>query len=326
MAQFSGSEILKGIQKDLEDFGVFFDNYYNESTLFKKGVVDDTLHLLKEKGYAYEKDGALWFTTSKFEKDEDRVLIKSGGEKTYFTSDIAYHSDKFNRSFDMLIDIWGSDHHGYIPRLKASIQALGRDKENFKAILIQFVTLLKDGKPVGMSTRSGEFTTLQEVVNEVGKDAARFFFLTRKSDSHLEFDLDLAKKTSNENPVFYVQYAHARIASIFRNAKETGIDIEKESLDKADISLLTLNEEVNLIKGILGFYQVLEGSAKSLEPHRITFYLIDLVGRFHSYYNKTRVLGNEKELTRARLWLLHMLKTVIKNSLDILGVSAPEKM
>jgi arginyl-tRNA synthetase len=160
----------------------------------------------------------------------------------------------------------------------------------------------------------------------VGKDAARFFFLTRKSDSHLEFDLDLAKKSSNENPVFYVQYAHARIASIFRNAKETGIDTGKESLNKADITLLTLNEEVNLIKGILGFYQVLEGSAKSLEPHRITFYLIDLVGRFHSYYNKTRVLGNEKELTLARLWLLHMLKTVIKNSLDILGVSAPEKM
>jgi arginyl-tRNA synthetase len=326
MAQFSGSEILKGIQKDLEDFGVFFDNYYNESELFKKGVVNDTLDLLKKKGYAYEKDGALWFTTSKFEKDEDRVLIKSGGEKTYFTSDIAYHMDKFNRSFDVLIDIWGSDHHGYIPRLKASIQALGRDKESFRAILIQFVTLLKDGKPVGMSTRSGEFTTLQEVVNEVGKDAARFFFLTRKSDSHLEFDLDLAKKSSNENPVFYVQYAHARIASIFRNAKETGIDTGKESLNKADINLLTLNEEVNLIKGILGFYQVLEGSAKSLEPHRITFYLIDLVGRFHSYYNKTRVLGNEKELTLARLWLLHMLKTVIKNSLDILGVSAPEKM
>jgi arginyl-tRNA synthetase len=177
-----------------------------------------------------------------------------------------------------------------------------------------------------MSTRSGEFTTLQEVVDEVGKDAARFFFLTRKSDSHLEFDLDLAKKTSNENPVYYVQYAHARIASIFRNAKEMGIDIEKEPLDKADISLLTLDEEVKLIKGILGFYQVLEGSSKNLEPHRITFYLIDLVGRFHSYYNKTRVLGNEKELTLARLWLLHMLKTVIKNSLDILGVSAPEKM
>lgn len=324
MAQFSGAEILKGIQKDLEDFGVVFDNYYNESTLFEKGVVEDTLNLLKNRGYAYEKDGALWFTTSKFEKDEDRVLIKSGGEKTYFTSDIAYHMDKFNRSFDMLIDIWGSDHHGYIPRLKASIQAIGKDKDSFRAILIQFVTLLKDGKPVGMSTRSGEFTTLQEVVQEVGKDAARFFFLTRKSDSHLEFDLDLAKKTSNENPVFYVQYAHARIASIFRNAKEAGIETDR--LNEADINLLMLSEEINLIKGILGFYHVMEGSAKSFEPHRITFYLIDLVGRFHGYYNRTRVLGDDKELTMARLWLLHMLKIVIKNSLDVLGVSAPERM
>jgi arginyl-tRNA synthetase len=324
MARYSGGEILKGIKNDLEDFGVFFNSFFNESTLFDKGVVDDTLNLLKSKGYAYEKDGALWFTTSKFEKDEDRVLIKSGGEKTYFTSDIAYHQDKFNRSFDILIDIWGSDHHGYIPRLKASIQALGKDKESFKAILIQFVTLLKDGKPVGMSTRSGEFTTLQEVVKEVGKDAARFFFLTRKSDSHLEFDLDLAKKTSNENPVYYVQYAHARIASIFRNAKEAGIETDR--LDEADINLLTLSEEINLIKGILGFYQVMEGSAKSFEPHRITFYLIDLVGRFHSYYNKTRVLGNDPEQTLARLWLLNMLKKVIRNSLDILGVSAPERM
>jgi arginyl-tRNA synthetase len=324
MAQFSSGEILEGIKKDLEDFGVIFNSFYKESTLFDNGIVDDTLNLLKSTGYAYEKDGALWFTTSKFEKDEDRVLIKSGGEKTYFTSDIAYHLDKFNRSFDILIDIWGSDHHGYIPRLKASIQALGKDKESFRAILIQFVTLLKDGKPVGMSTRSGEFTTLQEVVQEVGKDAARFFFLTRKSDSHLEFDLDLAKKTSNENPVYYVQYAHARIASIFRNAEEAGVETDR--LNEADISLLTLNEEVNLIKGILGFYLVMEGSAKSLEPHRITFYLIDLVGRFHSYYNKTRVLGNNLEQTLARLWLLNMLKKVIRNSLDILGVSAPERM
>jgi arginyl-tRNA synthetase len=324
MAQFSSDKILKGIKKDLEDFGVIFNSFYKESTLFDKGVVDDTLNLLKSTDCAYEKDGALWFRTSKFEKDEDRVLIKSGGEKTYFTSDIAYHLDKFNRSFDILIDIWGSDHHGYVPRLKASIQALGKDKESFRAILIQFVTLLKDGKPVGMSTRSGEFTTLQEVVKEVGKDAARFFFLTRKSDSHLEFDLDLAKKTSNENPVYYVQYAHARIASIFRNAKEAGIETDR--LNEADINHLTLNEEVNLIKGILGFYLVMEGCAKSFEPHRITFYLIDLVGRFHSYYNKTRVLGNDLEQTLARLWLLHMLKKVIRNSLDILGVSAPERM
>ncbi|HEX2964488.1 MAG TPA: arginine--tRNA ligase [Syntrophorhabdaceae bacterium] len=324
MSQYSGSQILKGIQKDLDDFGVTFDNYFNESTLFEKGVVENTLDLLKSEGYAYEKDGALWFTTSKFEKDEDRVLIKSGGEKTYFTSDIAYHMDKFIRSFDLLIDIWGSDHHGYIPRLRASIQALGKDKESFRPILIQFVTLLKDGKPVGMSTRSGEFTTLQEVVQEVGRDAARFFFLTRKSDSHLEFDLDLAKKTSNENPVYYVQYAHARICSIFRNAAEAGID--SDAISRANVELLTMPEEISLMKGILGLYQMLEGSARNLEPHRITFYLMDLVGRFHSYYNKARVLGDDGNLTLARLWLLDFLKKVIKTCLDLLGVSAPERM
>ncbi len=324
MADFSSREILTGIKKDLEDFGVFFDSYYEESTLFDEGIVNDTLNFLRDKGYAYEKDGALWFTTSRFERDEDRVLVKSDGAKTYFTSDIAYHRDKLNRSFDMLVDIWGSDHHGYVPRLKASIQALGKDKESLRVLLIQFVTLLKDGKPVGMSTRAGEFTTLSDVVREVGKDAARFFFLTRKCDAHLEFDLDLAKKTTNENPVYYVQYAHARIESIFRNAKEEGIEIG--ALNKADMSLLTLSDEVSLVKGILHFHDVIEGSAKSLEPHRITFFLIDLVGRFHRYYNKTRVLGNAGELTLARLWLLYMLKEVIGEGLRILGVSAPKSM
>ena len=324
MSGFSGNRILDGIQADLNDFGVAFDNYFSESTLFRKGVVEDTIDVLRRNGHAYEKDGALWFTTSKFEKDEDRVLVKSGGEKTYFTSDIAYHLDKFNRGYDLLVDIWGSDHHGYIPRLRASIQALGRSKESFKAILIQFVTLLKDGKPVGMSTRSGQFTTLKEVLDEVGKDAARFFFLTRKSDAHLEFDLDLAKKTTNENPVFYVQYAHARIASIFRNAKEEGFDIG--AIEEVDAEQLVLDEELSLIKAILNFHNVIEGAARSMEPHRITFYLMDLVGRFHSYYNKARVLGNAKELTIARLWLMKMLKDVIAGGLAILGVSAPEKM
>jgi arginyl-tRNA synthetase len=286
--------------------------------------------MLKDKGYAYEKDGALWFKTSFFEADEDRVLIKSDGERTYFASDIAYHREKFDRAFDVLIDIWGSDHHGYIPRLKASVKALGRDKEGLKVILIQFVTLLKDGKPVGMSTRAGEFTTLKEVLDEVGKDAARFFFLMRKSDAHLEFDLNLAKKTSNENPVYYVQYAHARIESIFKVAKEDGIDVEALTAEGrghvADLSLLTLKDEIDIIKGILHFYDVIEGSARSLEPHRITFYLLNLVGKFHSYYNKTRVLKNDVELTLARLLLLDMLQKVIKSGLNILGVSAPEKM
>jgi arginyl-tRNA synthetase len=340
-SKLAGDTVLEGIKSDLESFGVCFDNYFSETTLHRSGVVESTLESLKTKGYAYEQDGALWFKTSLFEKDEDRVLIKSDGEKTYFASDIAYHSDKFNRSFDILIDIWGSDHHGYIPRMKAGIEATGGRKEDLKVLLIQFVTLLEDGKPVGMSTRSGQFTTLKEVLDEVGKDVARFFFLMRKSDAHLEFDLDLAKKTSSENPVYYVQYAHARIASIFRNAKEEGIDIDflkakagrqtanddkAQKEDTVRVELLTIKEEIDLIKAILHLYDILEGSARSLEPHRITFYLIDLVSKFHSYYNKTRILKNEKDLTVARLLLLYMLQQVIKYGLDIIGVSAPEKM
>ncbi len=330
-AKFASDIVLEGIKSDLENFGVLFDNYFSEVTLHKSGIVEETLELLKTKGYAYDKEDALWFRTSLFEKDDDRVLIKSDGEKTYFASDIAYHCNKFNRSFDILIDIWGSDHHGYIPRMKAGIEATGNNKENLKVLLIQFVTLLENGKPVGMSTRSGQFTTLSEVLDEVGKDVARFFFLMRKSDAHLEFDLDLAKKTSSENPVYYVQYAYARIASIFRNAEEDSIDIDffndtEQKKTSIRVDLLKVKEEIILIKAILHLYDVLEGSSRTLEPHRITFYLMDLVGKFHSYYNKTRILKNEKDLTIARLVLLSILQQVIKYGLDILGVSAPDKM
>jgi len=324
MARYAADVVLRGIREDLEDFGVRFDNYYHERTLFEEGHVDETIDTLKRGGYLYEQEGALWFKMDEKGDEKDRVIVKSDGEKTYFASDIAYHSQKFARRFDILVDIWGSDHHGYIPRLKASIEALGKDKESLKVILIQFVTLLRDGKPIGMSTRAGQFTTLREVMDEVGRDATRFFFLMRKSDAHLEFDLDLAKKTSNENPVFYVQYAHARIASIFRLAKEEGVDSTDGK--EVDASLLVLPEEIELIKGILRFYSVVEGGARSLEPHRLTFYLVELVGSFHRYYNKVRVLKNEINLTRARLMLLHILQQVIRSGLEILGVSAPEKM
>ncbi len=324
MARFAADLVLAGIKKDLEDFRVFFDSYYSENTLYERGLVDKTIQDLQGRSCLYEQDGALWFKTSGLGDDKDRVIIKSGGEKTYFASDIAYHREKFDRGFDTLVDIWGSDHHGYIDRLKASIEALGRDKDDLKVLLIQFVTLLKEGKPVGMSTRSGQFTTLREVVDEVGVDASRFFFLMRKSDAHLEFDLDLAKKTSNENPVYYVQYAHARIESIFRMGQEGGIDL-KEAED-ADMNLLVLPEETDLIKGILDFFDVVEGSARSLEPHRLTFCLIDLVARFHSFYNKARVLGNAPAHTLARLALLKVVQQVIREGLQMLGVSAPEKM
>jgi arginyl-tRNA synthetase len=324
MAGYAADIVLAGIRKDLEDFGVTFDNYYHERSLFEEGHVDGTIDMLKAGGYLYEQDGALWFKMSDQGDEKDRVIIKSDGEKTYFASDIAYHEQKFARNFDILIDIWGSDHHGYIPRLKASVEALGKEKENLKVILIQFVTLLKNGQPVGMSTRAGQFTTLREVMDEVGKDVSRFFFLMRKSDAHLEFDLDLARKTSNENPVYYVQYAHARIESIFRLAREEGIDLA--SVKDADVGLLALPEETDLIKGILRFYTVIEGSARSLEPHRLTFYLVDLVGSFHSYYNKVRVLKNEVSLTKARLLLLYVFQQVLRTGLGILGVSAPERM
>jgi arginyl-tRNA synthetase len=324
MARFAADLVLAGIRKDLADFHVHFDSYYSENSLYERGLVDATIEALRQKSCLYEQEGALWFKTATLGDEKDRVIIKSDGEKTYLASDMAYHRDKFERGFQTLIDIWGSDHHGYIERLKASIEALGRNRDDLKVLLIQFVSLVKDGKPVGMSTRSGQFTTLREVMDEVGVDATRFFFLTRKSDAHLEFDLDLAKKTSNENPVYYVQYAHARIESIFRTAREGGVDLS--SLAKADVSLLSLPEETDLIKAILNFFDLLEASARNLEPHRITFYLIDLVGKFHSYYNKARVLGNAPDLTLARLALLSVLQRVIREGLHILGVSAPDKM
>ena len=324
LARFAAEIVMTGIQRDLEGFRVHFDNYYRETSLYERGLVEDTIRVLKEKGCLFEEEGALWFKSSLLGDEKDRVIVKSDGEKTYLASDIAYHRDKFDRGFELLIDIWGSDHHGYIARLKASAEALGRNRDAIRVMLIQFVTLLKDGKPVGMSTRSGQFTTLREVTDEVGTDAARFFFLMRKSDAHLEFDLDLAKKTSNENPVYYVQYANARIESIFRLAKEDGIDLA--TLSEADIDLLVLREETELIKEILNYYNVVDTSVRTLEPHRITFYLIGLVGKFHSYYNKVRILKNETDLTRARLVLLKKLQEVIVSGLGILGVSAPERM
>ena len=324
LATHAAGLILDGIRRDLEAFRVFFDNYYPEDDLFRNGKVQATIEALKAREYLYEEEGALWFKAGGLGDEKDRVVVKSDGEKTYLASDMAYHKDKFERGFSLLIDLWGSDHHGYIPRMKAAIEALGQDPEALKVILIQFVTLLRDGKPVGMSTRSGTFTTLREVIDEVGADVARFFFLMRKSDAHLEFDLDLAKRHSNENPVYYVQYANARIESIFRSAREAGFDTER--LNGADTALLTMKEEADLIKAILDYFDVIEGAARSLEPHRLTFYLVELVGKFHSYYNKARVLGNEPGLTTARLVLLDALRQVIASGLMVLGVSIPDRM
>ncbi|MDD5435253.1 MAG: arginine--tRNA ligase, partial [Nitrospira sp.] len=238
--KYSQDTILNGIKKDLQDFGILFDNYFSEQSLYEKGDVENILNVLKEQGHLYEQDGALWLNTTQFGDDKDRVVVRSNGQKTYFASDIAYHLNKFKRGFNFIVDIWGADHHGYEPRMKAGIQCLGYPAENLKIVLVQLVSLLREGKPVSMSTRSGEFVTLREVLDEVGKDAARFMFLTRRSDSHLDFDLDLVKKQSSENPVYYVEYAHARIASILRQAETRGIP--EPALYSVDLMRLTLPE------------------------------------------------------------------------------------
>lgn len=320
----AGRMILEGIKKDLGDFGVTFGSYFSEKELYVNNGVSRLLSSLQEQGFIYSDGETLWFKTTAYGDEKDRVVIRKNGDPTYFAADIAYHQNKFSRGFDMLIDIWGADHHGYMPRLWAAIQALGRDKNDLKIILVQLVNLLRAGQPVAMSTRSGEFVTLREVLDEVGRDAARYNFLMRRSDSHLDFDLDLAKKQSNENPVFYVQYAHARICSILRLAQERGM--ASPAYGHCDPSLLIEPEERTLIKMMAGYPEMLEGAVKSLEVHRITFYLNELAGIFHSYYNKNKVVTDDAALSAARLVLVEAVRIILKNALKILGVSAPEKM
>jgi arginyl-tRNA synthetase len=322
-AKMGGDLILKGIDEDLQSFGVHLDHWFSEQSLFDDGKVESAIKEMQEKGLIYEQEGALWFRTTDFGDDKDRVVVRSNGITTYFASDIAYHRDKFSRGFDWVIDVWGADHHGYVPRLKGIVQGLGRDPEDLGIILVQLVSLLRDGVPVAMSTRSGEFVTLKEVVDEVGRDAARFFFLMRRSDSQLDFDLELAKRQSTDNPVYYVQYAHARIKSIFETARERGFepdfsDIRLELLESAD--------DMSLIKKLSAYPEILEAAALNFEPHRITYYLQELAGEFHSFYNKSRVITEEPQLTQARLFLLHCVAITLKNALTLLGISAPERM
>lgn len=324
-AKFGGDVILKGIDEDLQDFGVRFDNWFSEQSLFDQGKVDSAVKEMQEKGLIYEQDGALWFKTTDYGDDKDRVVVRSNGVTTYFASDIAYHRDKFARGFDWVIDVWGADHHGYVPRLKGVVQGLGRKADDLGIILVQLVALLRDGVPVAMSTRSGEFVTLKEVVDEVGRDAARFFFLMRRSDSQLDFDLELAKRQSADNPVYYVQYAHARIKSIFETARERGV--APDFSGGVNLQLLESADDLALVKKLSLFPETLESAAVNFEPHRITYFLQDLAGEFHSFYNKSRVIiPEEPELTRARLFLLHCAAITLKNALTVLGISAPERM
>jgi arginyl-tRNA synthetase len=324
IAIFSKDQMLADIKNDLEAFGVRFDVWFSEKSLLADGSVQKSIEELKERGFAYERDGALWLRSTAFGDDKDRVIIKQDGEYTYLATDIAYHRNKLARGFTQLVNIWGADHHGYIPRVQAVIQAFGHPKDSLHVLLVQLVAILRHGQPVPMSKRAGDFVTLRDVVQEVGGDAARYIFLTRRSDSHLDFDLDVAKEQSRENPVYYVQYAHARLASLFREAESRGIAVP--SKEGMDLSLLDLEEEQSIIKALAKYQEVVEEAALAYEPHRLTFYLQDLAGLLHNYYFKHRVITEDACRTSSKLFLLKQVKTVIQSALKILGVNAPERM
>ena len=324
-ARYAAERITEGMRTDLVDFGVTFDQWFSEQSLYDSGKVAGDIRDFKEKGLIYEKDGALWFKTSDFGDEKDRVVVRQNGQTTYFASDITYHKDKFERGFQKVIDVWGADHHGYIPRMKAAVEASGYDRDQFDVLLVQLVNLLRAGQPVAMSTRAGEFVTLADVVKEVGRDAARFIFLTRHYESSLDFDLELAKQKTNDNPVYYVQYVHARISSIHRKAESDGLDVS--GFAPSDLSALETPEDITLIKALARYPEAVETAGTLMEPHRITYYLMNLAAAFHTYYNRHRVLcEDDLKLTRARLYLISAVQKVIRNGLALLGVSAPDAM
>lgn len=317
--RFAGEDILDGIKEDLREMRVTFDHYFNESSLYDQKAVDQVLSFLTDRGHLYEKDGALWFRSSALGDDKDRVVRKSTGEYTYLAPDIAYHRQKFERGFNELVNLWGPDHHGYIPRLKAACAALGHSAEQVKILIVQLVTLYRKGEPVRMSTRAGEFVTLRELFKEVGVDAARFFFLLRRTESHLDFDLELAKQQSDDNPVYYLQYAHARISSILEFAKRK-VDAH------AKLERLAEPEELELVKKLAEYPQVLIQASQSLEPYRVVEYLRELAAAFHKFYAAHRAVTEDSELTAARLLLADGVRIVLRNGLAVLGISQPEKM
>lgn len=325
-ARFAAGKILAGIRSDLDDFGVRFDNWFSEQSLYDSGRVQTAIENFKEKDLIYEKDGALWFRTEKFGDEKDRVVVRNNGLTTYFASDIAYHDEKYERGFDRVIDVWGADHHGYIKRIDAAVVATGRKSEQFDVILVQLVNLLRDGNPVQMSTRAGEFVTLKDIVDEVGKDAARFMFLSRSYDSGLDFDLELAKKKSADNPVYYVQYVHARITGILNKAKDEGLIDQIDFNAGSNLEKLLAEEELKLIKHMAAFREQVEKSAETLHPHVVFTYLMSLASAFHAYYNRHKVIMEDRSLSLARLSLVLAVKKVIRNGLTLLGVSAPERM
>ena len=322
---FAIDAMLEVIKAALMDFNVEFDEWFKESSLDADGSIMSAIEELRKKGKVYDKDGAVWLKTEELGDDKDRVLIKADGEKTYFASDIAYHRRKFESGFDRVVNIWGADHHGYEARVRAALKAFGFEDEKLSVIFIQMVSLLREGTPVAMGKRAGEFVTLKEVMNEVGTDACRFFFLMRKPDAQLDFDLELAKRSAPENPVYYVQYCHARICSILEHANEQGVELPVKT-DSDILARLTDKDDLDIIKHLASFTEVVEASAQMMEPHRINYFLQQLAGLFHPYYNRHRVVTDDIEMTQARLYLCTAIKSVAEAGLGLLGVSAPEKM
>lgn len=314
---------MEKLKKDLEHFRVSFDEWYSETSLYKSGKIDDMLKVLREKGHVYESEGATWFHSTEFGDDKDRVLIKNDGTYTYLTPDIAYHKDKFDRGFEKLINIWGADHHGYIPRMKAAVEALGYGAENLEVEVIQLVHLFKNGEKMKMSKRTGKAVTMRDLIEEVGLDGVRYFFAMRSADTHMDFDLDLAVSQSNENPVYYAQYAHARISSIIRQGKEQGFEVSQD----ADLSLIKAEKEIELLKKLGEFPQAIAEAAEKRIPHKLTNYINDLASAFHSFYNAEKVLDKENpSLSKARMGLIKSVQITLRNALALIGVSAPEKM
>ncbi|MCH4476363.1 arginine--tRNA ligase [Staphylococcus haemolyticus] len=310
------------LKKDLADFNVHFDNWFSETSLYENGAIDNTLAKMNELGYTYEADGATWLRTSDFKDDKDRVLIKKDGTYTYFTPDTAYHYNKINRGNDILIDLMGADHHGYINRLKASLETFGVDSDRLEIQIMQMVRLMQDGVEVKMSKRTGNAITLREIMDEVGIDAARYFLTMRSPDSHFDFDLELAKEKSQDNPIYYAQYAHARICSILKQAKEQGVEVT----DDADFSTITNEKAIDLLKKIAEFEPTIESAAESRAPHRLTNYIQDLASAFHKFYNAEKVLTDDAEKTKAHIALVDAVRITLHNALALVGVSAPESM
>ena len=315
--------LVKDIRADLSQFRVEFDRWFSERDLVAGGAVKRAIARLDEGGMLYEKDGALWLRSSRFGDEKDRVVRRANGNYTYLASDVAYCLDKKERGFERLIYVWGADHHGYIARLRAAFQALGNDPEELTILLVQFASLYRGGERAAMSTRGGDFVSLRELRREVGDDAARFFYVSRKCEQHMDFDLELAKSQSSENPVYYVQYAHARVRSVFRRLREEGIAHDP---DNADLSLLTEERELDLVRELSRFPEVVESAARAFEPHQVAYYVRELATRFHAYYNAHPFISSERALRDARLALVDAVAQVIRNGLELLGVSAPESM